>query len=63
MAPSDRAASSRVPPNVSPQDRERPLLLEGRTHFRKLERGNPLKEARVRGGEVGDGSVSRSGWR
>ncbi len=61
MATSDPSASPRIPPNVYPQDRESPLLLEGRTHVRELERVTHLKEVLVRGGEVGDGSVSRIG--
>ena len=54
MTTSDPSASPRIPPNVYPQDRESPLLLEGRTHGRELERVTHLKEIRVRGGEVGD---------
>lgn len=50
MAPSERSASPRVPLKGSPQERARPLLVYGLTDVRVLE---------VRGGEVGDGSVSR----
>ncbi len=58
MAPSDRSASPRVLLKVSPQERASPLLVYGMTHVRVLERGTHLKEVLVRGGEVGDVSVS-----
>ncbi len=58
MATSDPSAYPRVPPKVAPPDRERPLLLEGMTPFRRLERGHRLKEVLGCGVEVGDASAS-----
>ena len=54
MATSDRSASPRVLLKVFPQELARPLLVYGLTHVRVLERVTHLKEALVRGGELGD---------
>lgn len=54
MAHSDRSAYPRVLLKVSPQELGIPLLLSGMTPVRVLEQVHPLKEVRVRGGEVGD---------
>jgi hypothetical protein len=43
MAPSDRSAYPCVLLKISPEARERPLLLEGRTHVRVLEQVHHLK--------------------
>ena len=48
MASSDRSAYPRVPLKGSPQERASPLLLEGMTHVRALERVTHLKEVLVR---------------
>ncbi len=63
MATTDCSAYPRVPPKISPQELAHPLLVYGLTPVRRLERVTPLKEVIVRGGEVGDGLVSRRGWR